>query len=160
MSATVEFLQDIDAGTELTKVIKFLGGTSTVRAEVRTNLDAHRLIHKGLPSGAVTALQKQVKMLRDPEMLQKAIGISVRTAQRRKEPAKELSESQSSRLWDFAKIMSKAGQVLGSLEEAEHWMTSPAIGLEQQRPIDLMSTSAGVDLVEQLLGRMEYGVYA
>ncbi|HEV3423731.1 MAG TPA: antitoxin Xre/MbcA/ParS toxin-binding domain-containing protein [Paraburkholderia sp.] len=33
-------------------------------------------------------------------------------------------------------------------------------GLEQRCPIDLLSTPAGVELVEDLLERMEYGVYA
>jgi putative toxin-antitoxin system antitoxin component (TIGR02293 family) len=39
------------------------------------------------------------------------------------------------------------------------WLERPALGLEQRRPIDLLSTTAGVKLVEDLLGRLEYGVY-
>ena len=33
------------------------------------------------------------------------------------------------------------------------------IGLDQRRPIDLMTTPAGLELVEDYLGRIEYGVY-
>jgi putative toxin-antitoxin system antitoxin component (TIGR02293 family) len=35
----------------------------------------------------------------------------------------------------------------------------PAIALDRRRPVDLLSSPAGTELVEQLLGRMEYGVY-
>jgi putative toxin-antitoxin system antitoxin component (TIGR02293 family) len=49
--------------------------------------------------------------------------------------------------------------VLGSQEEAEKWLERPAIGLDQERPIDLLTTPAGVKLVEDYLGRLEYDVY-
>jgi len=42
---------------------------------------------------------------------------------------------------------------------AEQWLERPAIGLDQWRPIDLMTTPAGLELVEDFLGRIEYGVY-
>lgn len=34
------------------------------------------------------------------------------------------------------------------------------IGLDQRRPIDLLATPAGIELVEQYLTRRAYGVYA
>ncbi|TIY10108.1 MAG: DUF2384 domain-containing protein, partial [Mesorhizobium sp.] len=40
------------------------------------------------------------------------------------------------------------------------WLERPAIGLDQRRPIDLLATPAGVELVEDYLERLEYGVYA
>jgi putative toxin-antitoxin system antitoxin component (TIGR02293 family) len=48
---------------------------------------------------------------------------------------------------------------MGSQEAAEQWLERPAIGLDQRRPIDLLSTPAGVELVETFLERLEYGVY-
>lgn len=44
--------------------------------------------------------------------------------------------------------------------EAEQWLERPAIGLDQRRPIDLLGTPAGVELVEDYLERLEYGVCA
>ena len=49
--------------------------------------------------------------------------------------------------------------MLGSQEEAEQWLKRPAIGLDRQRPIDLLTTPAGLKLVEDYLGRLEYDVY-
>jgi putative toxin-antitoxin system antitoxin component (TIGR02293 family) len=52
-----------------------------------------------------------------------------------------------------------AAEVLGSIEEAEQFMERPAIGLDQNRPIDLLATPAGVEMVETYLQRIKYGVY-
>ncbi|MCP1838249.1 putative toxin-antitoxin system antitoxin component (TIGR02293 family) [Bradyrhizobium sp. USDA 4524] len=87
--------------------------------------------------------------------------MSLRTFQRRKDaPDKPLSQEQSGRTWKFAEILAKATDVFGSQEEAEQWLERPAIGLDQRRPIDLLVTPAGVELVEQYLTRLAYGVYA
>lgn len=87
--------------------------------------------------------------------------MSLRTFQRRKDaPDKPLSQEQSGRTWKFAEILAKATEVFGSQEEAEQWLERPAIGLDQRRPIDLLATPAGVELVEQYLTRLAYGVYA
>jgi putative toxin-antitoxin system antitoxin component (TIGR02293 family) len=86
--------------------------------------------------------------------------VSLRTSQRFKvTPEKPLSKEQSGRAWKFAKILAKATEVLGSQEEAEQWLERPAIGLDQRRPIDLLTTPAGEKLVKEFLG-LEYGVYA
>jgi putative toxin-antitoxin system antitoxin component (TIGR02293 family) len=73
---------------------------------------------------------------------------------------KPLSQEQSSRAWKFADILARATSVLGSQDEAEQWLERPAIGLNQRRPIDLLATSAGTEIVEDFLRRLEYGVYA
>ena len=74
--------------------------------------------------------------------------------------AADLSLEQSGRMWQFAEILAKATSVLGSQEEAEQWLERPAIGLDKRRPIDLLATPAGVEMVEDFLERLAYGVYA
>jgi putative toxin-antitoxin system antitoxin component (TIGR02293 family) len=56
-------------------------------------------------------------------------------------------------------ILTRATSVFGSRTAAEQWLAQPATGLDQRRPIDLLITPAGVELVEDFLGRIEYGVY-
>jgi len=87
--------------------------------------------------------------------------MSLRTAQRKNsEPTKRLRQDQSSRAWKFAEILSRATEIFGSQEQAEQWLSRPAIGLGQRRPIDLLATLAGVELVQDHLTQLEYGVYA
>lgn len=58
-----------------------------------------------------------------------------------------------------ARILDRATAVFGSRLEAEQWLVSPVMGLNQRRPIDLLGTADGAETVEDFLGRVEYGVY-
>ncbi|AUB82283.1 antitoxin Xre/MbcA/ParS toxin-binding domain-containing protein [Candidatus Thiodictyon syntrophicum] len=60
----------------------------------------------------------------------------------------------------LASVTAQAIDTLGSREDAERWLASAAIGLDRYRPIDLLQTSEGTELVKTLLTRMDYGVYA
>lgn len=57
-------------------------------------------------------------------------------------------------------VIARATDVLGSCEEAARWLSSPAIGLDRQRPIDLLHSTDGIDAVMVLLVRMDCGIYA
>jgi putative toxin-antitoxin system antitoxin component (TIGR02293 family) len=142
------------------RVVDILGGPKVLRCKLKGPLDAHELLLRGLPGAALTYLVDSLVLLHDPVSLEKAVGISLRTFQRRKtDPTKLLSPEQSSRAWKFAEILAKATGSLGSRTEAEQWLKRPAIGLDQHRPIDLLATTAGVEIVENHLERIEYGVY-
>jgi putative toxin-antitoxin system antitoxin component (TIGR02293 family) len=147
------------AAEQLHRIEKLLGGISVLGRKLHGPLDAHEMLLEGLPGKVSNALADRLVVVRGAR-LEKAIGMSLRTLQRRKEnPAKRLSPEQSGRIWKFAEILARATAVLGSLDAAEEWLDRPAIGLNQRRPIDLLSTPAGVELVEELLGRIEHGVY-
>lgn len=146
---------------EVTRAYRLLGGNKTIKGSVNNALDAHDLLVKGLPTSTLLHLVNEVLMLSSEDALEKAIGISLRTLQRRKKDniSKALSVEQSNRTWRFAEILGRAIDVLGSKEEAEHWMGRPAIGLENRKPIDLLASAAGAEAVENYLTRLEYGVY-
>ncbi|MET3436013.1 antitoxin Xre/MbcA/ParS toxin-binding domain-containing protein [Sphingomonas sp. 1185] len=151
-----------DGEATIARVADLLGGLTTFKRPLTSALDAHEVILSGFPGNALVHLATNVAMIRRPESFEKATGISLRTFQRRKKEAvpKRLSQEQSGRAWKFAEIVGKATEVLGSQEEAERFLERPAIALDQRRPIDLLSTPAGVELVEDHLERMRYGVYA
>ncbi|WP_117194321.1 type II RES/Xre toxin-antitoxin system antitoxin [Rhizobium terrae] len=146
---------------ELQKVAALLGGSRLLSRRLTSALDAHELLLHGLPASAVDHLVGQLVFIGKTESLEKAVGMSLRTWQRRKDaPSKPLSQEQSGRAWKFAEILTKATDIFGTQAEAEQWLERPAIGLDQRRPIDLLGTPAGVELVEDYLERLEYGVYA
>jgi len=146
--------------TVLERVSSLLGGTQILRRALRNTLDAHEMLLRGLPGQALSNLIDSLVILDRTTSLEKAVGISLRTFQRRRdEPSKLLSKEQSGRTWKFAEILAKATEVLGSQKEAEEWLERPAIGLNRQCPIDLLETPAGVELVEDYLTQIEYGVY-
>jgi len=146
---------------ELQRIVALLGGDRLLAHSVGNPFDVHEMLLQGLPGKALTHLVDSVVVLRKPASLEKAVGISLRTLQRRKDaPMKPLSQEQSSRTWKFADVLARATSVLGSQDEAEQWLERPAIGLNQRRPIDLLATAAGTEIVEDFLRRLECGVYA
>ncbi len=58
-----------------------------------------------------------------------------------------------------AELMKFCEKVMGSPALAEEWMSSPAIALDNQRPLHLMSTKKGRERVAVLLTQLEYAVY-
>jgi putative toxin-antitoxin system antitoxin component (TIGR02293 family) len=146
----------------INRTVALLGGRRTLHRLVHNRLEAHDLLQNGLPGHALKHLVDDVAILRAPHhgSLEKAVGISLRTYQRRKDaPDKKLSPEQSGRAWKFAEILGRATELFGSQSDAEAWLERPAMAFEQRKPIDLLSTPAGVASVEDHLTRLEYGVY-
>jgi putative toxin-antitoxin system antitoxin component (TIGR02293 family) len=123
--------------------------------------DAHDKLMAGLSGTSLLHLIDNLKVLRKPSLIEKAVGMSIRTLQRCREfPAKRLSPEQSGRAWKFSEVLAQATKVFGSQREAEEWMERPAMGLDQRRPIDLLATPAGTEIVENFLTRLEYSGFA
>jgi putative toxin-antitoxin system antitoxin component (TIGR02293 family) len=143
------------------EAFRLLGGPEIGARDVTGPIDAHDLIVGGLPAKSLLHLVNRVSILATGDALNRAIGISLRTLQRRKADAvgKSLSAEQSSRAWRFAEVLAQASSVLGGQTAAEDWMMKPALGLDGRRPIDLLSSSAGAEAVAEHLTRLEYGVY-
>ena len=158
-------MTDLESATEDAKIrqtVELLGGTRVVGREIRSSLDAHDVIAEGFPDIVIRFLFMVVhsSVHETPHnRLEKAFGMSMRTYQRRKENPRKLSAEQSGRAWKFAEILGRAIALFGSREEAEEWLERPAIALEQRKPIDLLSTTAGVEVLQNHLTRLEYGVY-
>jgi len=146
---------------EVERVARLLFGTKALRIRLKNKLAAHDMIRHGLPAKTVEHLINTLGVIRHGETsLERVLGMSWRTVQRHKKtPEKRLSREQSGRMWKFAEVLAKATEVFGSQRDAEQWMESPATGLEQRRPIELLETPAGAELVEAFLERLEYGVY-
>ena len=87
------------------------------------------------------------------------IGMSQRTISRmRKNPDPTLGPVVSDRLYRLGALFSLARDVLGGDGEAREWHRAPQIGLNNRVPLDLLTTEVGAREVENLLGRIEYGV--
>ena len=97
---------------DLQRVAELLGGSRVLSRKVVSALDAHELILGGLPASALDHLVGRLRILHKADSLEKAVGMSVRTYQRRKEaPSKPLSQEQSGRAWKFAEILAKASDL-------------------------------------------------
>ena len=111
----------------------------------------------GLPVQELEDLRASFKV--PMEKLVPKLGISKATLHRRKTTGK-LAPAESDRVVRFARLMGKAVEVLESEENARQWFTSPQFGLAGAVPLDYAETEVGAREVEDLLGRIEYGVYS
>ncbi len=149
------------AETEMGKVVDLLGGDALFDRPFSTALEAHESIQHGFPSKSLLSFVARIPAISRGDNLDKVLGINIRTFQRRKKEGavERLSREQSGRLYKAAEIVAKAIDIFGSIDAAQRFLEEPALALDRMRPIDLLSTPAGAELVERHLGRLDYGVY-
>lgn len=119
--------------------------------------DLIRQIQKGLRFTELETLQHSLDM--PFEQLAAKLSISRSTLQRRKH-AGRLSPSESDKLLRFARLLEHATDVFGDVEKARAWLKFPQHGLGGAVPLDYAETEIGAREVDNLLGRIDYGVYS
>jgi putative toxin-antitoxin system antitoxin component (TIGR02293 family) len=88
------------------------------------------------------------------------IGIPERTLARRKASGR-LAPEESERLLRLSSIFEKAVELFeGDVSGAVNWLTTPKRPLEGQTPLQYARTEIGAREVENLIGRLEHGVFS
>jgi putative toxin-antitoxin system antitoxin component (TIGR02293 family) len=116
-----------------------------------------RRIQKGLPFRQLEELQKNLEL--PLEQLAEKLSISRATLHRRK-VAGRLSPDESDKVNRYAELFTHALKVFGSIEKARAWLKFPQWGLGRIIPLDYAKTEVGAREVDNLLGRIDYGVYS
>lgn len=145
---------------DIGNALQLLGGKKVFPDTINEAIEVHDVLLQGLPFVCLTHLFDNLSVICMQSLLEKAVGMSIQTFQRHKNASKPLNQAQSGRAWKFALILSQATTIFGTQAEAESWMEHPATGLNQRRPIDLLATVAGIEIIEQFFERLESGVYA
>jgi putative toxin-antitoxin system antitoxin component (TIGR02293 family) len=116
------------------------------------------LVRAGLPVEALFLLAERMD-LRQAEISEK-IGIPHRTLTRRLAQHARLTAAESDRAVRLAQVFATAAETLGTEEKAAQWLKTPTRTLRGGRPLDQLDTDPGVREVEDVLGRISYGVYS
>lgn len=140
------------------KIAEVLGGSKTLRTNPSTGRQWHEVIRAGMPMAAVEALKKAVA-LPDAELAE-LLGVSLKTLSRARRAGTRLDPVISDRVFRLSRLIALASEVLEHRAAALSWLKRPQAGLGGKVPLQLLTTEAGAALVEQLLLRMEHGVYA
>jgi putative toxin-antitoxin system antitoxin component (TIGR02293 family) len=114
-------------------------------------------IHAGLGFQAVQNLQKALDL--PLEKMAAVLGMSRATLHRRKTQGK-IDQHESERLVRYQRLLKKADDVFGDAASAREWLNHKQPGLGGAVPLDFARTEIGAREVENLLGRIEYGVYS
>jgi putative toxin-antitoxin system antitoxin component (TIGR02293 family) len=137
-------------------VTSFLGGRSVLKRAVSSRLDLIPLLRTGLPYGALEAVGQRLHL--SAESTAAALKLPARTLARRKATG-VLDGRESERVMRLAEIAAWAAEIFGE-EGARRWLEEPNRALGGSSPIALLDTDVGAELVRDVLGRIEHGVFS
>lgn len=129
----------------------------TIHVTELQDLDLISLSKSGLATKEVSALAERLE-LPVKEMV-RLLTLSQRTFHRRN-PDERLDQVASERLLLLAQLADHGYDVFDDQGKFNRWLRRPLRILGDQRPLDILDTSQGIRLIDNLLGRIEYGVYS
>lgn len=143
---------------ETEAIAEVLGGRKVLGKAVKKPDDLAQLVRRGLPANTVTAMAEKLRM--GSSLLSRKLGIPQRTLSRRLSQASLLTPAESDRTVRMARVYANAVEMIGDEEKAIEWLCTPNRALGGERPLDQIDTDVGARLVEDILGRIAYGVYS
>lgn len=119
-------------------------------------------LHEALQGGVDYTVYTQLALIAGLEHQELASFVRIpRATLRRRAKAGRFKIDESDRLYRFAVVLKAATDLFeGDYERARHWLINPVRGLGDRRPVDMIETSAGLNAVLDLIGRLEHGVFA
>ena len=143
---------------ETEAIAEVLGGRKVLGKAIKKPDELARLVRKGLPAGSVTALAEKLDV--GNTVLSRKLGIPQRTLTRRLSQRSRLTAAESDRTVRIARVYANAVEMIGDEEKAVEWLRTPNRALGGERPLDQLDTDLGSRAVEDILGRIAYGVYS
>jgi len=139
------------------RITSVLGGSLVISQPIHNELDLIQITRKGLPKSVLITLSSILSI--SMEKMSNLLHISHRTIQR-KSNTELLNIYSTEQVLEIADVVSRGIYVLGSIDAFTKWLHSELRALDYKSPLDYLDTSFGANLVKDLLGRIEYGVYS
>lgn len=134
-----------------------LGGPDVLGQNINSQMDLFELTRKGLTKKALVNLAQYMHL--SLASMTTILSITERTLQRKKDSDK-LSSFISDQILQLADVYTKGEEVFGTREQVSIWLTKPNKALGYKKPMELLSSSYGVQMVHDVLGRIEHGIYS
>lgn len=119
---------------------------------------AFEAIEAGLLTSRLTGFRGKAGAHAEWQDVLAVVAITERTLARRRTEGR-LKPEESDRFYRLVDLYALAADVMGSGEEAQEWMCTPKSALADRSPLQAARNVAGARSVEELLKRIEYGVY-
>src|SRR6266478_2796238 len=140
------------------RVVRFRKRGSSLGMTATTTDELIRQIERGLSFKALKTLEALSGV--DASSIASVIGIPERTLARRKAVGR-LSPEESDRLFRISTVFEKAVELFeGDAPAAVSWLTAPKSALDNHSPLAYSRTEVGAREVENLIGRIEHGVFS
>jgi putative toxin-antitoxin system antitoxin component (TIGR02293 family) len=140
------------------RVVRFRTRGASLGLGVRNTPDLMQQIEQGFAFETLLKLEANSGVAL--ALLAAVIGIPERTLARRKTAGK-LEPDESERLLRVSTLFEKCVELFeGDVAAAVDWLTSPKRALNQQPPLLYARTELGAREVEDLIGRVDHGVFS
>jgi len=135
---------------------EMLGGKKFMPSKPTSHLDFVTAGAKGIPKLSILNLADVLDVpIKDMAIL---LNISYKTLGRKKE-TDTLDTLASSLSIEIANTITKGLSVFEDADKLNRWLHKENRGLKGQEPFHLLNTPTGIKMVNQLLGRIEEGIY-
>ncbi len=122
------------------------------------NLRMAELVAAGLPAGSIRQIGEALGIR--PSNVGPLVNITKKTLERRLKQGGRLKPGESERVARLMRVVARAGSVLEDEAKARAWLERPLRELGGKSPLELSATELGAREVEQVLGRLEHGIFA
>ena len=140
------------------RVVRFRRRGASLGLRTSNISDLMQQIERGFSFEALLSLEANSGV--SLTLLASVIGIPERTLARRKAAGK-LEPEESERLLRVSNLFEKCVELFeGDVAAAVNWLTSPKKALNHQPPLLYARTELGAREVEDLIGRLEHGVFS
>jgi len=128
------------------------------RSLFENKIQLNQLIMSGLSYSLFETMQDKTPFTKDEWA--GFLDISIKTLDRYKQSNKHFKSSQSEKIIGMMEVLERGVDVFGKMGMFKHWLYSTVPAFGDIRPIDLLSTSYGRELVLDELTRIEHGIFA
>jgi putative toxin-antitoxin system antitoxin component (TIGR02293 family) len=136
---------------------KVIGVSKTLAEKLSDTEELRQLLTTGFPYAPFESVLRRLGLTR--VQVGKALGLPERTLARRKQEGK-FQSLESDRIFRFLQVAAHAIETLGDDEKAGRWLTRPNRALTGKSPLELFNTPIGASEVDEILGRIDHGLYS
>jgi putative toxin-antitoxin system antitoxin component (TIGR02293 family) len=139
-------------------IAHWLGGKAYVNLDLRTDFDIIRASESGITKAAIDELSRSIGVSKKG-MAEEILNVSIKTLER-KNPSDKLDKKISSHALEVARVMQHAFDVFEDEEKAKQWLNGANRALNGAAPVQLLDTLTGINMINDVLTRIEEGVYS
>ncbi|CAM2787212.1 type II RES/Xre toxin-antitoxin system antitoxin [Vibrio mytili] len=115
-------------------------------------------VHKGFEPQVYRNIVERLKLSQSE--FQHVTLIPVSTIKRRLKNDERFNTQESDAIYRLAMLLKLATELFDDEARAQQWMRENVYGLGGQRPLDMVSTTVDFEIVKDLIGRLEHGVFS
>ena len=136
----------------------WLGISSGITKTVVTEFDIIKLGYTGITKNAINTLASFIGISRK-YITENIFDVSVKTLER-KDDKEKLDKKTSSHAIEIARVLQHGYDVFRNEEKMKRWLNKENRALNNLKPVELFDTLSGLSIVNDVLGRIEEGVYS